>query len=170
MSLRLEISRLLDAEPDRVFGALMDLEDVPRWLPGKVRIELLTPGCLREGSAWRETRNLLGREATEKRQVTRCEPGRRLEVTAATDGDLGREWSVSYRLSPEGSGTRLVLVEEVGGPRPRSPAFRRFFLGPYREIRGRDLLALGEHLAGPVRSGPPSGRPRSAGEASPASG
>ena len=171
MSLRLQISRLLRADPDRVFGALMDLDELPRWLSGEVRIEPLTTGTLGKGSAWRETRNVLGRQTPEERRVTRCEPGRCLEVTAAPDGDPGRHWRVSYNLHPEGEGTRVVLVEEVGGPRPRSTAFRRFFLGPYRELRGKDLLALGEHLAtDPVRRGRPSARRRSAGEPSPASG
>ncbi len=60
--------------PDRVFQALTDLEGAANWMPGFVKVEILSKGAFGLGTQWRATRKLFGKAATEEFEVTRFEP------------------------------------------------------------------------------------------------
>ncbi|WP_309054034.1 SRPBCC family protein [Streptomyces sp.] len=80
------VERRVAASPGRVWEAITDLPDLPRMLSGVERVEILTEGVFGEGTRWRETRRMLGKEATEEMTVTACEPPDRYVTLAESHG------------------------------------------------------------------------------------
>lgn len=80
------VERVIRASPERVWEALTDLQGTERVLSGVERIEVLTEGGFAVGTRWRETRRMLGKEATEEMYVTASEPPERFVVEADSQG------------------------------------------------------------------------------------
>ncbi|MFE5515439.1 SRPBCC family protein [Streptomyces sp. NPDC056529] len=80
------VERRVAASPGRVWEAITDLPGLPRVLTGVRKVEVLTPGGFDVGTRWRETRRMLGREATEEMTVTACEPPDRYVTVADSHG------------------------------------------------------------------------------------
>ena len=107
---------------DRAFALANDIDRAMEWLPAGVRIEKLTPGPVRAGTRYRETRPVLGRDDTEIYEVSIYDPPRRTEVVA--DGRQGTAGRGEFRfridfaaagpdattLTLTGSATRLGCV------------------------------------------------------------
>ncbi|WP_418957427.1 SRPBCC family protein [Streptomyces tritici] len=80
------VERRIEAPQGRVWEALTDLPAMARVLSGVERVEVLTEGGFAEGTRWRETRRMLGREATEEMTVTECVPPERYVTVADSHG------------------------------------------------------------------------------------
>lgn len=80
------VERRVAAPPGRVWESITDLPDLPRVLSGVQRVEVLTEGAFGVGTRWRETRKMLGKEATEEMTVTACEPPDRYVTVADSHG------------------------------------------------------------------------------------
>ena len=118
----------IQAPLDRVFALANNIDRSMEWLPKGVRIENLTPGPVRLGSRYRETRRILGRDDTEFYEVTAYDPPRLSEVTSdGTQGTAGRglfrfriEFSSAgpdaTRVALHGSATRLGCLGVVMYP------------------------------------------------------
>lgn len=105
------------APPERVFAALAEPDQVAKWMPGFVRFERLTPGPLAVGSRLRETRKMMGHEATEEFEVIVYEPPRvfGLYVDGRKGSSKQGEFRFRYTLAPGGPGTILTVDGEFGG-------------------------------------------------------
>ncbi|MFJ9433365.1 SRPBCC family protein [Streptomyces sp. NPDC101490] len=95
------VERRVAASPGRVWESITDLPALPRVLSGVQRVEVLTEGGFGVGTRWRETRRMLGREATEEMTVTDCEPPDRYVTTAASHG---MRYVSELTLAPDGTG------------------------------------------------------------------
>jgi carbon monoxide dehydrogenase subunit G len=144
MTLREEIA----APPDRVFEVLTDLDGASRWMPNFVRIEKLTPGPLRVGSQWRETRKMFGKESTEQFEVTGLERDRSFELFIdGTKGTSKRgQFRFRYDLSPQNGGTVLTLSGEIGGIGIVLELLGRLFAGMCKKAFAKDLAAMKRHI------------------------
>lgn len=80
------VERRIAAGPGPVWEALTDLAGMERMLSGVTKVEVITEGAFGIGTRWRETRRMLGKEATEEMWVTACEPPERFVVEAASRG------------------------------------------------------------------------------------
>ncbi|WP_282697674.1 SRPBCC family protein [Streptomyces sp. CC208A] len=80
------VERRVAASPGRVWESITDLPALPRVLSGVQRVEVLSEGVFDVGTRWRETRRMLGREATEEMTVTECEPPDRYVTVADSHG------------------------------------------------------------------------------------
>lgn len=80
------VERQIAASPGRVWETVTDLRELPRLLTGVERVEVLTEGAFGVGTRWRETRRMLGREATEEMTVTESEPPDRYVTVADSHG------------------------------------------------------------------------------------
>lgn len=80
------LSREVDAPAETVFAVATDFENLPRFVRGIARIEVLDEGPLRIGSRWRETRVMFGKEATEQMELTVLEPPQHYETRAESCG------------------------------------------------------------------------------------
>ena len=82
----IETSITVAAPPERMFAIFTDLEGAPGRIRGIKKVELLTPGPVRVGTKWRETRVFGKREATEVLEVTEFVPGRTFSVGSSSCG------------------------------------------------------------------------------------
>jgi carbon monoxide dehydrogenase subunit G len=97
----------IEAPSGRVFDALSDFANAPKRISGIKRVEMITNGAVGVGTAFRETRVMFGREATETMEVTRFEPGRAYELTAKSCGCLYRS---ELRVNPIGASASEVTM------------------------------------------------------------
>ncbi|MEW2632743.1 SRPBCC family protein [Streptomyces sp. NPDC048389] len=126
------VERLILAGPGAVWHALTDIQSWERVLSGVEKVEVLTSGGFDVGTRWRETRRMLGKEATEEMYVTACEPPERYVVEADSHGT---HYVSEFRLlaaGPEATTVRLtfgaespggfrgVLAKLLGGPGARA--------------------------------------------------
>lgn len=103
---RFSVAKYVDAPPSLVFQLFTDLEHAPERVSGISRLDILTPGPVGIGTRFRESRRILGHEATEEMEITAFEPGRHFDVRSRSGGT---EYRASYRFSPEGAGTRVEV-------------------------------------------------------------
>lgn len=100
--------------PAEVFAYLVDLEHTPEWNWAITSTRKVSPGPIAVGSRFQLTRSV-PRPAVEMLEVTRLDPGRRIEVV----GDLASfPAHLTYELSPSPQGTRLSNSVEL---EPRGP-------------------------------------------------
>jgi carbon monoxide dehydrogenase subunit G len=101
------LSTTMNAPPEAVFAALTDYENMAGRVKGITRVEVLTPGPVGVGTKFKETRVMFKKEATETMEVTAFDPPRRLEMGCYS---CGVDFRYEFRLTPEGSGTRVDLT------------------------------------------------------------
>ena len=104
---------LIPASPDRVWAVLADFDRYAEWNPlniaasgeakpgGKIRTTFLNPG------------GKPGATITQTVTLTTCEPGKALAWSGSVP--LLFKGRHHFTLTPEGSGTRLVHGEDLGG-------------------------------------------------------
>lgn len=150
MPLTMILNEHIQAPPGRVFAVLTDLDACSKWMPNFVRIEKLTKGSFSKGYAWRETRRMFGREASEVFEVVGVEPERVVELFV--DGKKGsskRGWyKFRYELHPQGQKTRLDLRGEIGGGGFLMATIGRLFSGAMKKAIAKDLRAMKAHIEG----------------------
>ncbi|MFF0479278.1 SRPBCC family protein [Streptomyces sp. NPDC004284] len=101
------VERRVAASPGRVWESITDLRDMPRVLSGVDRVEVLTEGVFDVGTRWRETRRMLGKEATEEMTVTECEPPDRYVTVADSHG---MHYVSELTLTPDGTGATTLRM------------------------------------------------------------
>ncbi|MFE7778035.1 SRPBCC family protein [Streptomyces sp. NPDC057445] len=107
------VERRIAAPAERVWEAMTDLEGMERVLSGVQKVEVLTDGGFRVGTRWRETRRMLGKEATEEMYVTASEPPERYVVEAESHGT---RYVSEFELLPVGPVTTTVRMTFSASP------------------------------------------------------
>jgi carbon monoxide dehydrogenase subunit G len=155
MAIEFSVTESLPGKREQVFAALTDLDAAPRWMPGDVEIEKMSEGPLAVGSEWRETRKMLGREATEYFEVTIYEPPRRIALRVdGSKGTSGKgEFLFEYVLEPKGEATQVTLTGQIHGLGAVSGLVGKLMAGPMRKAVKKDLEALAQHLRDSERAG-----------------
>jgi len=107
------VERRVAAPAERVWAVLTDIEGSPRVISGIDKVEILSDGPFGVGTRWRETRRMLGKEATEEMWVTESEPAQRYVVEAES---RGVRYVSEFRLTPQGgdaTSVRLTFGSEI---------------------------------------------------------
>lgn len=104
---QVELSRQVDAPVERVWTLATDLAGAPGILSGVDRVEVLTPGEFGVGTRWRETRTMLGRQATEEMEVTAVAERRSYTVQAAGSG---AQYVSTFTFTPASGGTVVAVT------------------------------------------------------------
>lgn len=112
------------ASPERVFRALTDPQELPRWW-GADELYRTTgmTADLRPGGAWRtEGKGADGHAFAVGGEYIEVDPPHRLVMTWWPDWDEGHTTTVAYTLDAVDGGTRLTLRHEGFGDRKQSCA------------------------------------------------
>lgn len=155
MPITFQSEQQIEATPEEILDALTDFDSWSDWMDGLLRVEKLTDGAYGVGTRWRETRKLMGQEATEEFEVVEFEPPHR--VALRVDGSRGSsgkgEYRFVYTLSPEAVGnSRFVMDAEIEMPGVAARLFGWLFKSMFRKACDRDNAALKRYLETPMAS------------------
>jgi Polyketide cyclase / dehydrase and lipid transport len=89
-----------------VFDVASDLAHAAEHVLGIEKIELLTPGPVGVGTKWRETRRMMGREATETLEIKAFDRPRSYTVGCES---CGCYFETVFRFEPQAGGTDVTL-------------------------------------------------------------
>jgi hypothetical protein len=155
-----EVQRVVEASQEQAFEVYSDVTRAKEYLRGVTRIEMLSPGPVGQGTRWRETRLMFGREATEELWIERFDAPRAYSVAAESNGV---RYLTTFTFEPApargaallGGETTLVTLRFESTPLTR---FARVFglllgralLGTMRKALAQDL----DDLAAACRRSP----------------
>lgn len=97
---------------EEVFAFTTGTQNASRWLGDVTKIEMLTPGPMRVGSKFRETRRIKGKEHSAVIEVTEHAPPHRHAASATM---MGVTATYHYTFSPHGDGTKIDMKADVHG-------------------------------------------------------
>lgn len=104
------ISKHIQASPARTFAVFSDFTNTPTLIRGIKKLELLTPGPVRKGTRFKETRAMYGRECTEEMEIVEFVPEKSYAFACET---CGAYFHTRFAFTPEGGGTRVDLRLEA---------------------------------------------------------
>ena len=151
---RIKVSIDINAGCEEVFDAATDLASWPDRIEAITRVEVLGEGPVGEGTVFRETRMMFGREATEEMTIATFERPHRYVTNADS---CGCDYVSTTTFTPTPEGTRMTL--DFRG-RPRTLVARLMtpigwlFTGALRRCVVRDFENMKAHIesAGADRS------------------
>jgi carbon monoxide dehydrogenase subunit G len=114
---QIEITQHATAPPDVVWAVATDIGGSPATLSGVSAVQMLSEGEFGVATRWRESRRMMGREATEELWVTAVEPLRSYTVEADSSGV---HYVSTFRFVPAGDGTDITLTFEGRAHHPVS--------------------------------------------------
>ena len=127
------LTKRVSGSPEEVFSIYADLGNAAERISGITRVEILDEGPVGVGTRFRETRVMMGREATEEMEVTAFEPPSSYTVECLSHGT---HYVSVFTFEDAGEGETDVTV--------RFDAFPRSFLAKL-------LSPLGALMMGTVR-------------------
>jgi uncharacterized protein YndB with AHSA1/START domain len=96
--------------PGRVWDAIMDVSNAPRWRAMTRSMVLIGDAPPGVGSRYRLELETGGKRVVRESEIVALEPGRRITLQSGNDGYSAR---FDYAVAPEDSGTRLVFTVEM---------------------------------------------------------
>lgn len=104
--MKLDITQDIAAPPDQVFARIADIPNWADHISGIDRVEMLTEGPVQVGTRFRETRTLMGKQATEEMTVAEFDPPNSITFTAESHGSRYCSGHVCER-TPAGTRVRM---------------------------------------------------------------
>lgn len=124
---------------------LTDLANAEQVMSGVTKIEVLTDGPYAVGTRWRETRKMMGKEATEEMWVVELEEPTSTVVNAESGG---ARYRTAFALAPDGQATKLSMnfSAELLDPslvqRVMQALFGRLGLSMTKKVVAKDLADI----------------------------
>ena len=101
------VSKHFECAPDIAFDVISDFPNAPEYINGIKDVQMLTDGPVAVGTKVKETRIMMGREATEIMEVTVMDKPSTFIVEAFNHGT---EYVTKYTVDPENDGAKVTLV------------------------------------------------------------
>ena len=142
------VTRSIDAPVDVVFRAVAHVEQFSQAVPGILRVEFLSDVKSGVGARFRETRTMMGREASTELEVTEHVENERVRIVSEAGGAL---WDTVFTTVPDGEGTALKMVMDA---QPRSASARMtlpLIIGAVRKAVEQDMDAVKAFCEGHAR-------------------
>jgi Polyketide cyclase / dehydrase and lipid transport len=148
LSIPFEVKRNFQVSKEEAYRSLLDLDSAEHWMQGLVEIERMDEGSLREGSQWRETRKMFGKEATEYFEVVELKETDKIVLRCdGTKGTTGKgEFVFTYLLTSSGDQTEVTLLGEIRGLNGLSKWFGKLMVGAFKKACAKDLDSLRDYL------------------------
>ena len=102
----LSCSVQIAAPPDRVFALMSDFPNAAGRVTAIKKMEMLTTGPVGLGTKFKETRVMMGKEATETMEVVEFDPPRSYTLAAYS---CGSDYRSTMRCEPDGAGTKVTF-------------------------------------------------------------
>lgn len=151
MGHHLELVQHISAPVEAVWRVLTDIPGSARTLSSITRVEIMTPGDYAEGYRWRETRKMMGKEATEEMWVADVDAPTSTTVKAHSGG---ADYTTRFTLAPADGGTRLTMFfgAEMDNPgivaKVMLALFGKLGLSITRKQMARDLAEIAAKAEG----------------------
>ena len=148
--MQVKATRKLPGSCAEVFAVLSDFANAPHRIGAIKRCEVLTPGPVAQGTRFRETRIMFGKEATETMEVVEWNPPSHYTIECTSCGCLYRS---TVSCKPDGDGT---IVEMSFAAMPLSfmakllSPLGKLMMGTCRKAFEKDLDDLQRSLSGPA--------------------
>lgn len=108
--MQITASVTINAPVEKVFQVFCDLDHAAENISGITKIELLEgPGQMQVGTKWRETRVMMGKEATEEMWVSELTPNHMYVVKAESNGTK-YETTFTFTFTPIDGGTKVDML------------------------------------------------------------
>ena len=107
---RTTVRRTIDAPVDFVFRTVAEIDNYSKAIPHIVNVEFLSDVRSGVGSRFRETRLMMGREASTVLEVTEYTENERVRLVSDEGGTI---WDSVFTVSPADGGTELTLVMDA---------------------------------------------------------
>ena len=133
------VSRRIDAPVDAVFRTVAHVERFSQAVPHILRVEFLSDVRSGVGARFRETRTMMGREASTELEVTEYVDNERVRIVSEAGGAL---WDSVFTVARNGETTELKLVMDA---RPQSMSARMtlpLIMGTVRKAIEQDMDAV----------------------------
>ena len=104
------VTRRIDAPADVVFRVVAHVEQFSQAVPGILRVEFLSEVKSGVGARFRETRMMMGREASTELEVTEYVENERVRIVSEAGGAL---WDTVFSVAADGGGTELKMVMDA---------------------------------------------------------
>jgi len=125
MELKTTITQHINASADTVWAVVTDIPGSAATLSAVEAVQLLTEGPYAEGTRWKETRTVMGRQETVEMWVSRCEPpaprrtaGGTTAGTTVQARQKGADYTSRFSLAERDGGTDLTLTFVAALDRP----------------------------------------------------
>jgi hypothetical protein len=139
------VSNEIAAPLDRVFRTFADIEHGPDHVSGIKKLEMMTPGPVRVGTRWLETREIMGRLDTAEMEMTAFERDRMYTIT---HHKAGVRIDTTFWFESAGERTKVTVEFDLD-----SAGFPPGFLAPLGwAIAGKVESVLSNDLADLERS------------------
>ncbi|MFG6117849.1 SRPBCC family protein [Thalassobacillus sp. B23F22_16] len=150
MSIRFDVTRNIHVPQQKAYTSLLDLDAAEHWMKGFVRMERLDEGPIREGSEWKETRKMFGKEASEHFEVVELsEPDKIVLRCDGTKGTTGKgEFVFTYLIHSSGDSSDIRLKGEINELTGLSKLFGKLMAGSFKNACAKDMDALKAYLEG----------------------
>ncbi|TFB15040.1 polyketide cyclase / dehydrase and lipid transport [Filobacillus milosensis] len=148
MSIRFEVKRFTEVPKEKLYNGLLDLDSAKDWMQGLVRIERLDHGPLQEGSEWKETRKMFGKEATEHFEVVELNEPDKIKLRCdGTKGTTGKgEYLFTYLIDSSDDQSFVTLVGEIKGLKGLTKLFGKLIAGTFKKACAKDLDAYKSYI------------------------
>ena len=104
------IRKHIKAPIEQVFARASDFAALAETIAGIERVEMLTDGPVGQGTRFRETRMMFGRESTEEMEVVEFEPPRRYALGCENHGC---RYHSELRFEEREAGTEVTMTFEA---------------------------------------------------------
>lgn len=108
------VTQHINAQPSRVFEVITDIRNADKYIPGIKKIEVVegSPQNAQVGFTWRETRVMMGKEATETMSITEFNPPRGYKVEAKSGG-MHYISTLDISSAPQGGSSLTMTFKAV---------------------------------------------------------
>jgi uncharacterized membrane protein len=141
----------IEAPREDVFATLADIPSSPEFISGVETVEMLTEGPVGQGTRWKETRALMGKQAAETLEISAFNPPESYEVSCLSCGAL---YVAQFRI--EALGATQTRVTNETSVKPQTMAARimaplgKLMSGTMKKCARQDLQDLKAHCEGSV--------------------
>ncbi|MFH5878590.1 SRPBCC family protein [Arthrobacter sp. NA-172] len=139
------LSKHINASPEKVWAVISDIPGSAKTLSGVKAIQMLSEGPYGEGTRWKETRAMMGRDETVEMYVSQSDPPRGTTVTARQGG---ADYTTLFTLEERDGGTEVTLFfgAEILKPTLLSQimmaAFGKIGMSVTRKALAKDLAEI----------------------------